>query len=87
MQWAIEYAVDGINADCGIQIDGSNYRMEVAVGDSEGSPERGQAAVERLIFESEADAVVGVYHSAVGLATMTMLDENGCTDRILRAVE
>ncbi len=77
MQWAIEHAVEGINADCGIHIDGSHYRLEVAVGDSEGSPERGQAAVERLIFESEADAVVGVYHSAVGLATMTMLDENG----------
>lgn len=77
MQWAIEHAVSGINANCGIQIDGANYQFEVAVGDSEGSPERGQAAVERLILEDNVDAVVGVYHSAVGLATMTMLDENG----------
>lgn len=77
MQWAIEYAADGINADCGVQIDGVNYQLEVVVGDSEGSPERGQAAVERFIFEDGVDAVVGVYHSAVGLATMTMLDENG----------
>ena len=77
MQWAIEHAASGINADCGIQIDGDNYRLEIVVGDSEGSPERGQAAVERLILEDNVDAVVGVYHSAVGLATMTMLDENG----------
>lgn len=77
MQWAIELAVSGINADCGIQIDGSNYRVDAVFGDSEGSPERGQAVVERLILEDNVDAVVGVYHSAVGLATMTMLDENG----------
>ncbi len=77
MQWAIERAVSGINADCGIQIDGSNYRVDAVFGDSEGSPERGQAVVERLILEDNVDAVVGVYHSAVGLATMTMLDENG----------
>ncbi|MCY4540460.1 MAG: ABC transporter substrate-binding protein [Chloroflexi bacterium] len=76
MQWAIEHAVSGINANCGIQIDGANYQFEVVVGDSEGSPERGQAAVERLILEDNVDAVVGVFHSAVGLATMTMLDEN-----------
>ena len=77
MQWAIEYAADGINADCGIQIDGVNHQIEIVVGDSEGSPERGQAAVERLMLEDNVDAVVGVYHSAVGLATMTMLDDNG----------
>lgn len=77
MQWTIEHAAAQINADCGIQIDGDNYRLEIVVGDSEGSPERGQAAVERLILEDNVDAVVGVYHSAVGLATMTMLDENG----------
>ncbi len=77
MQWAIELAVSDINADCGIQIDGANYRVDAVFGDSEGSPERGQAVVERLILEDNVDAVVGVYHSAVGLATMTMLDENG----------
>jgi ABC-type branched-subunit amino acid transport system substrate-binding protein len=77
MQWAFNRAVDDINADCGVQIDGVNYQLEIVIGDSEGSPERGQAVVERFILEDEVDAVTGVYHSAVGLATMTMLDENG----------
>lgn len=77
MQWAFNRAVDDINADCGVQIDGVNYRLEIVIGDSEGSPERGQAVVERFMLDDEVHAVAGVYHSAVGLATMTMLDENG----------
>ena len=77
MSWAFNRAADDINADCGIQIDGVNHRVDIVIGDSEGSPERGQAVVERFIFEDEVNAVTGVYHSAVGLATMTMLDDNG----------
>ena len=76
MQWVIDLAVSGINADCGVQIGDQNYRLEYVVADSEGSPERGQAAAERLMLEDNVDAVIGVYHSAVGLATMTMLDDN-----------
>ena len=76
MSWAINRAADDINAACGVEIDGANYRVEIVIGDSEGSPERGQAVVERFILEDEVDAVTGVYHSAVGLATMGMLDEN-----------
>ena len=77
MSWAFNRAVDDINADCGVQIGDSNYRIQIVIGDSEGSPERGQAVVERFILEDEVHAVSGVYHSAVGLATMGILDENG----------
>ena len=76
MDWAFNQAATDINADCGIQIDGVNYQVDVVTGDSEGSAERGQAVAERLILEDEVDAMVGVYHSAVGLATMGIMEEN-----------
>ena len=76
MDWAFGQAASDINADCGIEIDGVNYQIEVVTGDSEGSPERGQAVAERLILENDADGMVGVYHSAVGLATMGIMQEN-----------
>ena len=76
MDWAFNQAAADINADCGIEIDGMNYMLEVITGDSEGSPERGQAAAERLILEDEVDGMVGVYHSAVGLATMGIMQAN-----------
>lgn len=76
MDWAFKQAAEDINADCGIEIDGTNYMIEVITGDSEGSPERGQAVAERLILEDEVDGMVGVYHSAVGLATMGVMQEN-----------
>ena len=76
MDWAFGQAAADLNADCGIQIDGTNYRVDVITGDSEGSPERGQAVAERLILEDEVDGMVGVYHSAVGLATMGIMQEN-----------
>ena len=76
MDWAFGQAAADLNADCGIEIDGLNYQIEVITGDSEGSPERGQAVAERLILEDGADGMVGVYHSAVGLATMGIMQEN-----------
>ena len=77
MDWAYQQAAADINAACGVSIDGVNYRIDVITGDSEGSPERGQAVAERLILEDEVDGMVGVYHSAVGLATMSVMEENG----------
>jgi len=77
MDWAFNQAAADINADCGITIDGVHHQVEVITGDSEGSAERGQAVAERLILEDEVDAMVGVYHSAVGLSTMGIMEENG----------
>jgi len=76
MDWAFKQAAADINAECGIEIDGVNYQIEVVTGDSEGSPERGQAVAERLILEDGVNGMVGVYHSAVGLATMGVMQEN-----------
>ena len=77
MDWAFNQAAADINAACGVSIDGVNYQLDVILGDSEGSPERGQAVAERLILEDEVDGMVGVYHSAVGLATMAVMEANG----------
>ena len=76
MSWAFNAAAQDINAACGIEVDGKNYRLEVITADSEGLPERGQAVAERLIFENEVVGMVGVYHSAVGLATMGIMQDN-----------
>ena len=75
MQWGFERAVADINADCGVEIAGADHRIEVVVADSEGISERGQAAAERLILEDEVHAMIGVYHSAVGLATMGVMQQ------------
>ena len=75
MQWGFEQAVNDINADCGLEIDGLHHRIQVVVADSEGISERGQAVAERLILEDEIHAMIGVYHSAVGLATMGVMQQ------------
>ena len=70
MDWGFQQAVADINADCGIEIDGVNHRVQVITVDSEGVSEYGQLVVERLILQDEVRGIVGFYHSAVGLATM-----------------
>ena len=75
MEWGFNQAAADINANCGIEIDGAHHRIEVITGDSEGISERGQAAAERLILEDKVHAMIGVYHSAVGLATMGVMQE------------
>ena len=76
MDWGFHKAADDINAACGIEIDGLKHRIEIITADSEGISERGQAAAERLILEDNVHAMIGVYHSAVGLATMGVMQEN-----------
>ena len=73
MQWGFEQAIADINASCGIRIDGANHRLNIIAADSEGVSEYGQAVVERLILQDKVQGIVGFYHSAVGLATMGMV--------------
>ena len=75
MDWGFHRAVDDINAACGLEIDGAHHRISVITADSEGISERGQAAAERLILEDQVHAMIGVYHSAVGLATMGVMQD------------
>ena len=76
MDWGFDQAAADINADCGIEIDGLNHRLDVITGDSEGISERGQTVAERLILQDNVVGIVGVYHSAVGLATMGIMQEH-----------
>lgn len=74
MDWGFQQAVGDINAGCGIQLGGVNHRIRVITADSEGVSEYGQLVVERLILQDEAVGIVGFYHSAVGLATMGIVE-------------
>ncbi len=73
MDWGFQQAAADINAACGIRIGDANHRVKVVTVDSEGVSEYGQLAVERLILQEEVHGIVGFYHSAVGLATMGMV--------------
>ena len=75
MRWGFQQAAADINADCGIQIGEANHRVKVVVADSEGVSEYGQAVVERLILQDKVQGIVGFYHSAVGLATMGLVQK------------
>ena len=63
MQAAFSIAVDEINDAGGIL----GKPLRIIINDTEGLPERGTAVMERLITLDCVPAVVGEYHSAVGL--------------------
>ena len=63
MRAAFEIAVEEINAAGGVL----GQPIELVLVDTEGLPERGIAAMERLINQEGVVGVVGEYHSAVGL--------------------
>ena len=63
MQAAFNIAVDDVNAAGGIL----GKPLRLILNDTEGLPERGTAVTERLITQDCVVAIVGEYHSAVGL--------------------
>lgn len=63
MQAAFNIAVDDINSAGGVL----GKPVKIILNDTEGLPERGTAVMERLITQDCVVAVVGEYHSAVGL--------------------
>jgi ABC-type branched-subunit amino acid transport system substrate-binding protein len=63
MQAAFNIAVDDINDAGGVL----GKPVNVTLYDTEGLPERGTAVAERLITQDCVVAIVGEYHSAVGL--------------------
>ena len=75
MKWGFEQAEADINAVCGIEIAGANHRVKIVTADSEGVSEYGQLVVERLILQDGVRGIVGFYHSAVGLATMGLVEK------------
>jgi len=75
MDAGAQFAADDINAAGGIKcLDGAT--IEIASGDSTGSPEVGQSEAERLIAEG-AIALVGPYQSAVAANIATVAERNG----------
>jgi len=73
MKAAFEIAVEEINAAGGVL----GKPVELVLVDTEGLPERGTAAMERLINQEGVVAVVGEYHSAVGLTAKEVAHANG----------
>ena len=71
MQFTAELAVDEINAAGGIM----GRPIELIFVDTQGLPERGTAVAERLIEEDGVVAIVGEYHSAVGLTMIEVCHE------------
>ena len=63
MQTAFNIAVDDINEAGGVL----GMPVNIILYDTEGLPERGTAVAERLITQDCVVAIVGEYHSAVGL--------------------
>lgn len=72
MKAAFEIAVEEINAAGGVL----GKPVELILIDTEGLPERGTAAMERLINQEGVVGVVGEYHSAVGLTAKEVAHDN-----------
>lgn len=72
MKAAFEIALDEINAAGGVL----GKPVELVMVDTEGLPERGSAAMNRLINQEHVVGVVGEYHSAVGLSAKEVAHDN-----------
>ncbi len=72
MKFALEIALEEINAAGGVL----GQQVELIILDSEGLPERGATAMERLINQEGVVGVAGAYHSAVGLAAKEVAHDN-----------
>lgn len=72
MKAAFEIALEEINAAGGVL----GQPVELVLVDTEGLPERGTAAMERLINQEGVVGVVGEYHSAVGLTAKEVAHAN-----------
>jgi len=72
MKAAMEIGLEEINAAGGVL----GQPVELVIVDTEGLAERGTAAMQRLISQEGVPAVVGEYHSAVGLTAKEVAHDN-----------
>jgi branched-chain amino acid transport system substrate-binding protein len=72
MKAAFEIALEEINEAGGVL----GKTAELVLVDTEGLPERGTAAMERLISQEGVAGVVGEYHSAVAMTEMEVANAN-----------
>jgi len=73
MKFAMELAVQDVNNWGGVL----GKPLELVFADTEGLPERGAAMAERLITKDKVVAIVGEYHSSVGLAVAEVCHKYG----------
>lgn len=72
MYRAVQLAVKEINEAGGIF---GGRKVEAILADTQGMPEVGKAAVERLITKNKVVGIIGNYHSGVALAELPLLDQ------------
>ncbi len=72
MKAAMGIALEEINSAGGVL----GQQVELIMVDTEGLPERGTAAMQRLISQDNVVGVVGEYHSAVGLTAKEVAHDN-----------
>jgi branched-chain amino acid transport system substrate-binding protein len=66
---AAEMAMDEINAECGLEIDGEDYEVFIVVEDNEAKAESSVAAATRLIVDEEVIAIIGPQASKQAVPT------------------
>jgi branched-chain amino acid transport system substrate-binding protein len=72
MRDAMNIAVGDINAAGGLL----GCKVELVLGDSQGSPEPAKAATEKLINQDHVVAIAGEYHSSAGIAAKDVAQQN-----------
>ena len=68
----VKLAVKEINDRGGI----AGRKVEIVIGDDEGTPGKGASAAEKMIAEDKVSAIVGVWHSSVAMAQAKVATEN-----------
>lgn len=72
-----DLAVDMINKNGGVNIDGKTYEIEVRYYDDESTPARGSELAERLISQDGVDFLLGPYSSGMTKAIAPVTEEHG----------
>jgi branched-chain amino acid transport system substrate-binding protein len=73
MKWAMEAAVEDINADGKVL----GKTVKLVFQDTEGKPEAGAAVAKKLVEEEKVAGVVGEYHSSAALAQVPVYNQHG----------
>lgn len=72
-----DLAVDMINKNGGVNVGGTNYKLEITYYDDESTPARGSELAERLISQDGVDFVLGPYSSGMTKAIAPVTEEHG----------
>ena len=76
-QAGYDMAVDIINSNGGVSVDGKTYNLEIVYYDDESTPARGAQLAERLIQQDGVDFVLGPYSSGMTKAIAPVTEKYG----------